>query len=51
MEYGSGSGGVWNRAMRVEVCEIWLYVRILICLRSNFHVCALNSTSHSLWST
>ena len=25
MEYGSGSGGVWNMALRVEVCGIWLW--------------------------
>ena len=24
MEYGSESGGVWNMALRVEVCVIWL---------------------------
>ena len=24
MEYGSESGGGWNMALRVEVCEIWL---------------------------
>ena len=23
-EYGSESGGVWNMALRVEVCGIWL---------------------------
>ena len=23
MEYGSESGGVWNMALRVEVCGIW----------------------------
>ena len=25
MEYGSESGGVWNMALRVEVCGIWLW--------------------------
>ena len=25
MEYGSESGGVWYRALRVEVCGIWLW--------------------------
>ena len=25
MEYGSGSGGVWNMALRVEVCKISLW--------------------------
>ena len=24
MEYGSESGGVWNVALRVEVCGMWL---------------------------
>ena len=24
MEYGSESGGVWNMALREEVCVIWL---------------------------
>ena len=24
MEYSSASGGVWNIALRVEVCGIWL---------------------------
>ena len=24
VEYGSESGGVWNMALRVEVCGIWL---------------------------
>ena len=24
MEYGSESGGVWNIALRVQVCGIWL---------------------------
>ena len=24
MEYGSESGGVWNMALGVEVCGIWL---------------------------
>ena len=23
VEYGSESGGVWNMALRVEVCGIW----------------------------
>ena len=26
MEYGSESGGVWNMALRVEVCGIWLWL-------------------------
>ena len=24
VEYGCESGGVWNMALRVEVCGIWL---------------------------
>ena len=28
MEYGSESGGVWNMALRVEVCGIWLRVEV-----------------------
>ena len=24
MKYGSESGGVWNMALRVEVCGMWL---------------------------
>ena len=24
IEYGSESGGVWNMAVRLEVCGIWL---------------------------
>ena len=27
MVYGSESGGVWNMALRLEVCGIWLWER------------------------